>query len=357
MHIPSFEDTLKNSYSHGLEEIYTLETIDPKTIRPLNTNPVEDLSNLPSINKGNVSFILPQQREFDFGSAFRSWIVPFILDEPIHSLNLTGQLEKALLKNHYQSIKDLLKADLNELAFKGIGQGHIDEMRTKLKKYVASTDTRHTRRIDFVSLLKVALGSFDKVKIFVLLEPYRLQHLFHLMPLESVEARKLKPIEKEAICQATSLTRNPRVEDLFQEVYDVYIATWIHQRHGLAQRDEVLERLERASMQPELTQPILAFFNDLWNLSLFNKGLKEVEKDLFALDIYTAMAQKKVVARAKSYFYTPEIKYSLDELTYFLLKECAQSWEAFSEQFIHKVLLTSTHFQSVKHAGKLSITL
>ena len=147
-------------------------------------------------------------------------------------------MEKALLKNSFTLIQDLLNSSPHELAFKGIGQGHIVEMIANSKP-ISHHLNKACRQIDFVSLLKVVIGALDRRKIYVVLEPYRLQNLFTLLPLESVEVRKFMNEEKEIIRNEVSRMEIPILLEYFREIQHVYLSPWIVGRDGIADRERL----------------------------------------------------------------------------------------------------------------------
>jgi hypothetical protein len=115
------------TYSHGLESIYKIETIDVKSIRKL------------SDSKPKVPTILLEEGEdhqlsFDFGPSFRSWISPITLLEPLQVLGLPKPIEKMLNEKEFRSVGDLQSGRLKEV---GLGQGHVEDIQLSLGRYLA----------------------------------------------------------------------------------------------------------------------------------------------------------------------------------------------------------------------------
>jgi hypothetical protein len=108
----SFEETYKSSYSHGLEAIYALETVNVRSIRRLQAPPAQP----PPLRAPCVLPMAPQL-EFDFGASFRAWLEPFLLDEPIQVLGLSRHAEKCLLEQRKERLRDLIGCNLRQLIF------------------------------------------------------------------------------------------------------------------------------------------------------------------------------------------------------------------------------------------------
>ena len=91
--------TLKSAYTHGLENIYALEFVDPNSIRPfqIEKKAVQTISKQKRLRKYKES----PQLELDLGLGFRRWMTPFFLDEPVDNLQLTKSEKKFWIITRY----------------------------------------------------------------------------------------------------------------------------------------------------------------------------------------------------------------------------------------------------------------
>jgi hypothetical protein len=324
----SFEETYKNSYSHGLESIYALESIDLRSIRKLESVQKE-VEEPRVIWKRSVA----SQFEFDFGPRFRNWIEPFFLDEPIQVLRLSRFAERLLLEQKRERLRDLL-LDLQFIK----GQSHLLEITDKLTEYTAGKELERAQGIDFGSWIRTLCPS---KRFSLILESYGLESILvgenrelnsHEWRLEALQQLRLKREE---------------VKKRLDELMAVFVRPWMVKRKGLATRDEVIERLEKKAYEPQLVEPAIQFFEEVFELNL---GLEEVEKGLYVDD---GEAFREVVACARSYF-RPAIKsYLLSHLISLVEREMARAWQGYEEGFVEKVLCLSSQFSLRK--GEFSL--
>lgn len=362
----SFEGLSQVSYSHGLEKIYTIENVDLTTVRriqgPENTplkNTSEQLLPIPYPD-------LPDQLELNLGDEYCEKMDPFVKSEPIHVLGLSQHTEKCLLEHGKHRIKDLIHADLREFVFlKGMGQGHIDEIKQKLCRYLEGKSLEPSYTIDFTSWLRSHIASLDRKKIFVSLERFELSELISLTPAESVEVRRLNLEKKqEWIEEMHALMRSQMKQQTLlsdiQKLVDVYVKPWIWRRGGIAKKSEILERLYQINEIPKFTEPVLNYYGAIY----FNEGfpldpyLYSIDDNLYASDLSIAESYRKVLMKAASYFYNPYIRYPLHQLITFIEREEACQWVGYPNGFLEKALRLSSGFRVRKvPSGLLEIYL
>lgn len=356
----SFTDTYKRSYSHGLERIYALENIDIKTVKPING--AEEI-----IDKAAAYPLADaDQLEFDFGIAFRNWLQPLVLQEPIQVLHLNQAAEKILLQYQKRSICDLLNTcSADFIFFKGLGQGHIDEIQKKLKLYLERKPPQRSRLIDFEALLLILLDGFERKKASPLLEKYGLDMKLSLSHFEKAEicrwnAEERKEAEKEFISALTTIEKRHLLERLLKEAIFALVLPWIRNRGGIATEVELNERLVRVSIHPQMTPSVLQFFSSVYFSGHFilSDFLHEVEMGVFCIDDQGAKDFRNIVEKAMTYFYHDGVRYMLDEMMSYLEREFATTWQSFPDRFIERVLTTSSLFRTFKDAkGVLNIRL
>lgn len=344
----NFEETYKTSYSHGLEAIYALENVDIRSIRRIETPSKETPR---KILKQSPSFF-PLQEELDFGEEFRGWIIPFIKKEPLQVLELSKHSEKCLIENGIKKLGDLIGVNLKELIFlKGLGQGHIEEIHLRLNNYIEGIALDRAYKIDFLSWLKCIVGTYERKKVYGLLEPYDLSDYFSLSPSENVEVRKLSLDKKQEwikdiLLKITDPSQKKMVWADMQLVFNVFFKPWIRRRGGFAQRHELLERMQRLSDNPSICSKVLNFLqiNFFDDADFLNFFLHIIDQDIYCCDSFSKQDYETIMHRAHSYFYKSGIYYRLSELVGWLEKEFACLWVGFNDGYIEKILKLSPQF-------------
>lgn len=345
-----FAETYRSSYSHGLEAIYKLENVDLKTVRPIEVRSTT-FSEKPK--QTLIKQAIPQQSELDFGPSFRNWIEPFVLIEPIQVLGLSKHAEKTLIDNQKTLLKHLIEADLQSFIFyKGLGQGHVDEIRLRLTEYIAYKPLKQTKTLDLASWIKSIVAAQERKKIYVLLEKYRLNEIISLSPLETVEVKRLTLEKKqEWIQEATQYLAQPQIQqkvlEQLQNVVDTLIKPWIRLRGNLATSLEIQERFQRICEQPLLVDDTILFFSEVFfnKQNLFSKTLVRLESHLYGSDLWVLNSYYTMIEKAKSYFYHEEVSYLFKELKCYLEKDFAKHWMSFEKIFFEKVLKLSSFFE------------
>jgi hypothetical protein len=324
----SFEKTFKTAYSHGLEEIYSLENVDIKSIKPIRVETPKQKD-----RQKRALPVGPAQLVFDF---CREALPPFYLEEPIQVLTLSKPLEKILIDQGKTHLRDLINGD-----FLLIGQGYKDEISQRLTEYLKGTSS--SVFVDFYSLIRCLTGTLDRRKVKAALEPYLLE-VYHLSPLENMELKRLsQERKKEWIAEIHTKLESSYAKAKLREIFDVYFKPWIRRR-GLAKRYELFERMERISEYPEASEGVINFFSTFFGKPLFDALLCQVDEDVYAADRATEKLFSKVIARASTYFYKPNIRYPLPELISQLQREFALEWDNVPALFIEKCLRLASSF-------------
>ena len=352
-HVPSFEETYKTAYSHGLEAIYKLEDVDLSSVRPMEMKrvPAPIVRHVAPISEPEVP--TSSQLELDFGNRFNGLIKPFVFQEPIQVLALSRHTEKFLLEQGVERLKDLQKIDFSEIAYiKGIGQGHIDEIRHKLHQYLEGRFLRPSSSIDFVSWLKSIVGDLERKKLFVALEPFHLINLFSLSPTETVEVRRLTQEKRfdwrdEVKERLQEKIRRTLLLDQMKKVVDRLLIPWMERRFGFARESELIERLSFLSESPAYMKMVFAFFRSFYfrGDSPFESCLIRLDEGLYCIDRYHQGQYEQIVSKTGSYFCSPSASYRLDQLVHFVEREFAKDWVSFPDGMVEKVLKLSPRFR------------
>jgi len=352
---PSFEETFEKSYSHGLENIYALETVDIKSVRKISESEPKKVE----VHHQPVSEPTGQF-ELDLGNEYRNWIEPFLLNEPIKVLELTRSAEHSLQEHDKNYLKDIVGADLRDFV---TGQGHIDEIQSKLSDYIRGRPTERAYHLEFNSWLKSLFATIDQKKAKVFLDSYQLGDLITLSKAENVEVkqlsfeRRLQWIEE---VRQELLGRADEVDQEIKKVTEVFVISWMRGRLGMATEAHLYERLQSVSESPEITDKAINFFRNVFCNGEFplNKHLIQVDYKLFCSDKHFAESYNQVIEKSLTYFYKPTLSYPLPDLKKWVEREFATTWKGFNEGFLEKALRLSSQFRVRKgSAGHLVVRL
>jgi hypothetical protein len=365
--MPSFEETYKTAYSHGLEAIYALENVDLKSIRPMQSTKIEAPVSHPVVRPPvRLKEIFSPQLEIDFGPGFRLWMPPFIIHEPIQVLELAKHVENRLLEHGKKQIGDLIGLELKELAcFKGLGHGHLNEIQLKFHKYLSSKDLEKSFSIDCASWIRCLVANSTRKKLYLYLHKFGLEHTTPLLPSEMMEIKRLtvtkkEEWEKEAFEELRTGNRLQLVKQGTQQIVEAFIKPWMRCRLGMAHREEMMERVLRVSDDPFLMKKMIDFIGQTYFSGSFPLGdyLIQSEENIFCSDRQNDQIFQKIVKGTFTYFYRPQIRYELYSLVNWVYRELAKNWVDVSGEVILKVLRLSSKFFILKNEkGQLMIQI
>lgn len=326
----SFQEVFTNSYSHGLESIYKLENVDLKSIRKLSTQKE-------SISVSNASVRIEEWQEdqlsLDLGSFYQGWMTPYILQEPIQVLQLAKPIEKSLIGLGFKNLEQLRSADLFSLK---LGQGHIVDVRAKLKEYFQNKPVEKASSIDFCSLVKCIFASQDPCKAYVLLEPYSLHQWISLTPSETMEVKRSSYDQKKE--WQNELLSNNDAKTYFSSIIETWIKPWMFARDGIATLDELNEYLILRSLDETFAENFLKLFKESLFSSLINL------KSCFALSKQFANRFRLIEMTGLSYFNQEDAEFSLDHFAKLLANELGLEWYTLTSEQIFKVLKISNYY-------------
>jgi hypothetical protein len=373
------EPQASGSYNHGFDLIYSLETIDAKTVRKMGSasdsavpsaSPIHLEKNALRAHAIDIRAAQPQPIEATFFVSEQLTLPfavlygqessePFKWHEPIHVLKLSSQAQQRLLDSGKSRIRDIICIDLSQL--KGFGQGHIDEIRQKLAAYCGQ-ETRTSPEVDFASLIRCIVGDLEAQSSSLFLSQYGLEKLVSLSQNDVAAMRHLSITQRQEMQQALCRTlmsadRRQLIEGCLLQVVQRWIWPWMHLRLKIATRFELDDRLEVLALDPARVKPVIDVLGALYFESGFplEKWLHEVEEGVYCADAETASAYREVIVRAKSYFYRAGLHYPLPHLITLLECEFASQWQGFAEGFVEKVIVTSALFSARKENPGLRI--
>lgn len=340
----------QSAYSHGLEKIYQFEVVNSGTVRPLasNTLPYTQEKSTKKPSDIRAESQSEEQLAIEFGSSFSKKMASLRLDEPVESLSLSPFALKALVPLRLKTIYDL-SISLKDL--KGVGLGHIDEIRAKVYAFIGSNPFEKKSHVDFEAFLRILFFAIDSKDRYLFLERYQLASFFPLKPNEQHEIEKwgmeMKTKSHERTLETLRKNHLHYIKNKFMEITEVFFKPWLANRSNISCISELNERLFMLSESRvesrfltiiELIKEILATQN------LFDILLVKVPGGIYAKDSHAAHNSTHVIERAISYFYTPFIRFELQKLCHILSQDFAKSWEGFPEGFIEKVLRCASCF-------------
>lgn len=352
----TFQDTLKNSYSHGLEKIYRVETIDLKTVRRFSQGSGKDESSPEKVEKGMTTF----DESFDLGEGFRDWITSPLLEEPISVLHLPKPLEKQLLERGMHKISDLEEGVLLQARFP---HGQQEEIQRRKKEYLTGKPLLKTTEIDFLSIIKCLFGDLDPARAFLFLDPLSLASWIQLTPSEKVDLKKINDFtRKEWIKGVVESLNNPEksiwLKKKFRSISMAFLIPFIEKRGGIASHEELIEMLLLRASNKDIGKRTLDLLESL-KPSLFDffESLPSNKLAYFAREDHL-MRAKALENIAKSYFPTFFSIYKFDEIHSLLQNELAKQWVSLSEEYLKAYFWFSPDFTMKKEkTGEWTVSL
>jgi hypothetical protein len=339
---------VKNAYSHGLEEIYALENVDPKTIRKLGEGELTSKSTkevvLPPTKQYKVT--PKRQIEMKLGSDHCSYMPSFLLDLPIHVLRVSAGARKAAKHHGLQYIRDLVEGNWDELILtKGLGQGHAEELKEALTGFIQGRELYGCQSVDFQSLVRGVVSENSLIKHYVNLEQYGLEGLIDLTPVMHLELKRASVETKaqwveESVSELKAADCIKWIRSSLQQVVFTYVCPWLRNRNGFAYEYEVRDRLEQIAEQPDQFDKMRNFLSVIYgeSESIVTDFLPTHDNYVVFKDGEEKKRFIQVEEKVLSYFYKPHLQYSLSELVLWLYREFAASWVEYNEHYIEQVI-------------------
>jgi hypothetical protein len=349
--LTNYEVQYSQAYSHGLEQVYALENVDIRSIKTITPKAVEKDEFYAAEPVENHS--IDPQLCLSLEDKFCATMDSFVLLEPIHFLSLSRHAEQCLKDQGITTLRDLIEVDWSKLVFvKGMGQGHIDEIRQRLKEYLRGRAVKQCQTIDLHAWVRSLVPTDYKKKAYALLEAYDLHELISLTPAESVDVQRLT-LEKKQEWREEALEcfQRPEQRKLFlenlQKVGHIFLKPWVLKRNGIVKGYELVERLERICHKERYVHRIIAFFKDVYmdGQELFDCQFSKVEEGLYCADEAIAKEYYKVIVTAQSYFSKSTTSYKLAMLVSLIERELGAEWNGFQEGFVEKVLRSTSLFR------------
>lgn len=358
----------ENAYSHGLEDIYALENIDPKTIRKLGGQEEDQKKPLAKEDDTKKQYALPsiQEMELNLGPKYVSFMPSFMLNLPLGVLKIDESTKKAASQRGLKYIKDLVECDWKEIVLvKGLGQAHAEELQAKLEILVNGKELFLCQTIDFKSLLRSLVSEEMLTKHYINFQQYGLEGILELTPVMHLEIKRAShEVKMRWLEESLSALHTPDSHELvrssLEQVMMTYVTPWLHTRNGFAFIYEVMDLLEQLSEDPHIFDKIIECLTSTYchGHSIVEWIMPTNEDGVVFADQNMKRRFLQVEERALSYFYKSNLSYSLDELVLWVYREFAAEWSDMSDESIRKVILHSSSFSVHKNdKNKLIVTL
>lgn len=352
---------VKNAYSHGLEEIYALESVDPKTIRRLGDVDPKTPNEIPNKPLKREYYLSPNhQLELCLGPAHASYMPSFVLNLPLDVLKLSEGACSIAIQRGYRYVRDLIPSDWEEsMLARGIGRGTVEEIKKALKLYIGNRELLRCQSVDFEALLRSVISKELVIKHYLNLEQYNLGHIIDLSPIMHIELKRASPEAKarwiEESHSALRMVDNLElIRSSLKQVILTFLSPWLRRRNGFTYSYEAMDRLQQISAKPEFFENIAKCLSHIFcdHKSLAVAFLPtDDESSLVFIDNEEKERFTEVEERALSYFYKPDVRYTLRELVAWVYRELAVSWKSYDSAYIERVIRHSPRLKWRKISG------
>lgn len=217
-----------------LEKLYTLEKVDPKTIRTYVPAVAQKI-------KGEKSSVLLPHREIGGGYPVLA------LYDTLDRLKLPPQLHYQLKKEGWKTVLELLQAE--EAAHPKIlalPRAHQSILINALNPWKELIRCGKTTKLDFKGYFRGLGVVIDPITYLTLLHSIGLIHYMEATSYERIQVERLVQKEKdEKIASALAkIVLNKEIEAIFHGL----LFGWIEERGGVTTKKEIVERLEQESL-------------------------------------------------------------------------------------------------------------
>lgn len=328
-------------YSHGFENIYSYETIDPASVRTLKeTKPTQ-----------KQPFEVLQEKEagvIPTLNLFRSSTKLFREKEPLDSLQVSPFAMKALKAFSIETVGQLYDLLLhNKTALRSIGQSHLDELENKMKRFLSHAEEEGSYTVDMHSCIRLVLSKLP------MKEKALIATLCHLKPYCFLPASE----EKEADLVLRKLSKSSQ-EEFFQKMiphmtnslYEAlailsssFLKPLLQKRGGIASTHTVEQALITASNVPTHGEMhlIQSFFQNILSVKekpWFALPFEYIQPCFLSLSKEKALLGEEVLQLAQTFLDMTKTPPSLPELGRYIWRNQVKHWNPLDESTIEELL-------------------
>ena len=347
------ENEIASYYSYGMDTIYSYETINPTTVRPLK-NVVKAKNEVlvsQEAKAGSLSFSL---------DLFPSFHQLLRLKEPIDSLNISPFAMKALKNLSLKTVDDLrLLLVKKDGSTRSIGQSHLDEIERKLTIFLNGIE--NTQHIDIGSFVRVTLSSLSIKEKALIAELFSLKPYCMIPTPEEKEAEHtLRRMTKEGEAALFSKLLEPMYAS-FSEGLSLFSSSFVtpllEKRGGIASKETIVFAClsSCAKKDPSLSDAF-RFFQKVYhhkhptsNKPWFAASFDYIAPSFLCISKEIATTAEKVLAQAKALQEITSTPIVFTDLVHMLWKSQAKEWNHIDRMAIKELLYwSSCSFSSSK---------
>ncbi len=347
------QELLKSStppYSNGLEQIYAFETVDARSVRKM-ASPLRDTSHAseeaenttPRFKKTNT----PTQLTFDLGSDYSFGLPHIALREPIEALKLSSATNRVLHSLGKKNISDVYQLVYKHSKNSGVHPGILEELRSKIEYRLGPIDpTELQNRICWKSVLRYSFQELSpKFRAFLAIR-------YGFLPLVEIPMQDLRDAERMMSKNDQKLISNTLDEAryscsknillILEDIYRAYIKRWLQFHEGFETHDQITEALLTISIDhQDLVSNSLICFEELLGLSfLFQHWMVHAIENIWGIDPLVSKDIVQIHELSLELTQDNSIPIHLESLISLILRNWPSLWEAPSQPFIRKALIS-----------------
>lgn len=335
-------ENLQIHYSHGLEAIYQLEKVDPKTIRPFQPSSADFVSAPATASGEYLRPSFPLLGHLPLGPLVEESISSLLPQEPIEVLGFPLSLEQRLHAEGVVSLGDLGNLLQPESSRQAPWiQSHRREIRHRLQEHGFFGAKSQCRKIPWQSIRNI---------LFYSVEPWRSASLFQHYGIPLPRNFLTKGfLEKDPSLLAEWRTGeiSSFLKEVLKQMAQAFLLPWMMRRGGFASMEAIGERLFLASDDPAMAGQLLPLLAEIcqWEQWAWEGVLPEGAPGIFCTDRFRAADVQKIFLLSRSFFYRAEAEYPFSDLVRLIFRESVKVWGNASVQQIENILASCPLFR------------
>ncbi len=332
------------SVEHGLEKIYSFETVDAKSVRKMAALQQEISASAPV----EVSQTVHPQLSLDYGLEYAGGLSHIALRERLDVLRISPTTIRVLRGLSIETVLDVYNLVSQHQHHSSIHPGMLEELKYKLRELLGNDDPRiPQKQVCWKSGLRFCFsGLSNKFKAILALQG-GFSELVELPATEYKDAeRLLEKNERLLVSQAIDDARytcSKNIKIFCDDLYLAYIKPWLLSSEGFETEDQILEACSSFADREEqmVLQSIRCLERVLGHTFLFQSCMAKVEGSIWADRPDIAQQIQRVLDLGTKITRDNQIPISIPSLTKLIQSEWKNAWEMPSASFIQKALLCS----------------
>jgi hypothetical protein len=273
-------------------------------------------------------------------------LTPLRLLEPLSSLALTPFALKAAKGSGASTVGELASLVFErEKECRGMGQGHIEEIRRKIEQFVGHPPYALEQSLDLGSLLRLTLLPLEGSDRGIIVTRCQLQSTVALLPQESKEAEMALLLDREGKFRRALVAAQPKVaaptRSLLERVFTGFVRPSLARRGGIVHEQELLQFCFEKSTQTDYRtfERIIVLLQHLLQTPfLFAPFLCQIQGRMWALSTKEQAFAQQIISDAQTLVRNGEGGQVLKELARALARCRFTGWEECSSHTIERIL-------------------